>query len=68
MTIPIYDDSAKLKLYNLCKTLPSEQVAAILDDFIIQYNEMARHAMELEGTVEVLKRIILAKENKENGK
>lgn len=67
MTTPIYDDTAKLKLYNFCKTLPSEQVAAILDDFIIQYNEMAKHAMELEGTIEVLKRIVTAhKYNEEN--
>lgn len=58
----------RLKLYNLCKTLTSEQVAAILDDFIIQYNEMAKHAMELEGRIEVLKRIVTAhKYNEENG-
>lgn len=68
MTTPIYDDTAKLKLYNLCKTLTSEQVAAILDDFIIQYNEMAKRNAELVGTVEVLKRIIWANESKENGK
>lgn len=68
MTTPIYDDTAKLKLYNFCKTLTVEQVAAILDDFIIQYNELARRNAELEGTVEVLKRIIWANESKENEK
>lgn len=66
MTTPIYSDTAKLKLYNFCKTLTSEQVAAILDDFIIQYNELARRNAELEGEIDVLKRII-AKYDGENG-